>query len=351
MSVAGATFFIMNDRFFERREFLRRLGLTGAGVLLGSPLARVLAAEVAPVAGAALVPQRKFGRHDLKIPALAVGGHALRLADDAEAARMIEVALETGATFLDNSWDYHKGASEELMGKLIEGRRDKFFLMTKVCTHDEADDYDKAMRMLDESLKRLRTDHLDLWQWHAVATMDQVKRGFAKRGVVQALADAKMAGKVRFIGFTGHTEPDVHLAVLAEKFPFDACQIPVSPIEANSDAFVKRVLPALIEQEIAPLAMKTLGGNGRPVQDRVLTVPEGLGYAWSLPVSAVVTGAKSAAELRENALLAANFRPMTPEQIVAIEDRCREATESNRYQPYRKWMAYRDGDAATGRYV
>ena len=335
--------------FWERREFLKSLGLTGAGVLLGSPLARVLAAE--GNASSALVPRRKFGRHDLTVPALAVGGHALRIASDEEAARMIDAALETGATFLDNSWDYHKGASEELMGKLIAGRRDRFFLMTKVCTHDEADDYDKAMRMLDESLRRLGTDHLDLWQWHAVATQDQVKRGFAKRGVVQALTDAKKAGKVRFVGFTGHTDPDVHLAVLAEKYPFDACQIPISPIEASSNAFVKRVLPELVRQEIAPLAMKTLGGNAHPVRDKVLTVAEGLNYAWSLPVTTLVTGATSAAQLRENARLAAAFQPLPPDQLVALEDRCRPANEANKYQPYRKWMSYRDGDAAMGRYV
>ncbi len=339
------------DGSLERREFLRRLGLTGAGVLLGSPLARVLAADSAPGAAAALVPGRKFGRHDFKVPALAVGGHALRLASDEEAARMIEVALETGATFLDNSWDYHEGASEELMGKLIAGRRDKFFLMSKVCTHDEAGDYDKAMRMLEESLRRLGTDYLDLWQWHAVSAQEQVRAGFGKRGVVQALTDAKRQGKVRFVGFTGHTDPDVHLAVLAEKYPFDTCQLPISPIEASSDAFVKRVLPELLRQEIAPLAMKTLGGNARSVQDRVITVAEGLDYAWSLPVTSLVTGAKSAAELRENALLAANFRPMKPDQILALEDRCREANRANKYEPYRKWMSYRDGDAAIGRYV
>lgn len=329
----------------ERREFLRKLGLTGAGILMGSPLARVLASG-ALEARTQSVPLRKFGRHDLMVPALGIGGHSLGLASDHEAAAMIDVALELGATFLDNAWDYHDGRAEERMGKLIETRRDRFFLMTKVCTHDAAGDYDMAMRMLEESLRRLRTDYLDLWQWHAVATLDQVKKGFAGKGVVDALFDAKKQGKVRFVGFTGHTHPDVLLAVLKEKAPFDASQIPISPIEANSDAFVRRVLPELIKQEIAPLAMKTLGGNFAPVREQMFSLDEGLQYAWSHPVSSIMSGVKSVQQLRQNAALAAAFQPMAPDQMLALEDRVIPATESDRFQPYRKWMSYRDGDSA-----
>lgn len=333
------------DSLLERREFLRRLGLTTAGLLLGGSLARSLAGETVRTDDIR-VPKRKFGRHDEMLPTLALGGHALRLASDDEAARMIDTAIEVGATFLDNAWDYHGGQSEELMGKLIEGRRDQFFLMTKVCTHDHADDYAMAMRMLDESLKRLRTDHLDLWQWHAVATLDQVKKGFSSKGVVQALFDAKQQGKVRYVGFTGHTEPGVHLAVLAEKAAFDACLIPISPIEANSNAFVRRVLPELIAQKIAPLAMKTLGGNFRPVKDKVFSLQEGLDYGWSHPVTSIVSGVTSADQLLQNAALAAAFSPMSPDNMIALEARALPATEKSLYEPYRKWMSYRDGDAA-----
>lgn len=198
--------------------------------------------------------------------------------------------------------------------------------------------------MLDESLKRLRTDHLDLWQWHAVATKEQVRKGFDQGGVVKALTEAKADGRVRYVGFTGHTHPDVHLAVLREKYPFDACQLPLSAIEANSDAFVRRVLPE--RQDIAPLAMKALGGNFKPVRDKVYTVDEALRYALTLPVSTLVTGPVSEKELRQNALVAASFEPMTPAQMVALEDRAKPAATSNDYQPYRRWMSYRDGDAA-----
>ncbi len=332
------------DSGLERRAFLKALGLTGAGVLFGSPLARVLGAEGR--GGMLQVPKRKFGRHDIEVASLAVGGHALGVAGEKEGAKILDFAEECGATFLDNAWDYHGGASEEIMGRLIEKRRDRFFLMTKVCTHDDAANYDLAMRMLEESLRRLRTDHLDLWMWHAVATQDQVRLGFESGGVVQALADAKKQGKTRFVGFTGHTSPDVHLAVLGHKFPFDACLLPLSPIEANSNAFVRRVLPELVAQGIAPLAMKTMGGNGRSIQDGVLSVDEALRYALSLPVSTLVTGAKSLSEFRTNAGIAAAFQPMTPDAMLALEDRCSDAHKSNLYEMYRRWSDYRDGDAA-----
>jgi predicted aldo/keto reductase-like oxidoreductase len=345
VALCGEPEILMDNRAtpFERREFLKRLGLVGAGLMLGGPLSRSFAAEVAKSDGR--VPQRKFGRHDFTVPMLALGGHALRIASDDEAAKMIDAAIEVGATFLDNSWDYHRGTAEELMGRVITGKRDQFFLMSKVCTHDKADDYALAMRMLDESLKRLKTDHLDLWQWHAVATPEQVKLGFSENGVVKALTDAKKQGKVRFVGFTGHTDPDVHLAVLAHEYPFDTCQLPVSAIEANSNAFVRRVLPEVVRQGIAPLAMKTLGGNAAPVRDQVVTVAEGLNYAWSQPITTIVSGVTSAAQLRENAKLAAAFHAMSPEQLAALEERVKPATEAKKYQPYRHWMSYRDGDS------
>lgn len=329
-----------------RRDFLKRIGMAGAGVAAaGWP--RTAAAEEKPGIPD-VVPTRKFGRHDVQVSSLALGGHALRVADDAEAGRIVDEAIALGVTFFDNAWDYHDGRAEELMGRLIKGRRDKIFLMTKVCTHEKGNRED-AMRMLEESLRRLGTDYLDLWQVHAVATKDQVERAFGPRGVMEALDDARKQGKVRFVGFTGHTEPDVHLAMLSKGYPFDACQLPVSPIEANSNAFVRRVLPELVRQNIAPLAMKTLGGNGRPVQDGILKVREGLTYGLTQPVCTVVSGINSVAQLRENAGVAAGFSPMKPDQMAALEERCREATESNKYQPYRRWMAYQDGDA--GRYL
>ncbi len=315
------------------------MGLATAGLMVGG--GRVFGADGKRV----MVPTRKFGRHDLQVSALSLGGHALRMASDEEAAKMVDAALELGVTFFDNAWDYHGGKSEELMGRLIEGRRNQVFLMTKVCTHDTGD-YDTAMRMLDESLERLKTDHLDLWQWHAVATQEQVRKGFDKGGVVEALTEAKADGRVKYVGFTGHTNPDVHLEVLKHGYEFDACQLPVSPIEANSDAFVRRVLPELLEQKIAPLAMKTLGGNFAPVKKGVFSLDEGLRYAWSHPVASLVTGVTSEAQLRENARLAMEFSAMDAGDMIALERRVEPASEGRKFEPYRRWMSYRDGDAA-----
>lgn len=328
----------MSDRKFswDRRDFLKKLGALGAGAFLAPHLAS---------AEGVTVPRRKFGRHDFTVSSLCLGGHALRLASDEEAQRMVDEALACGLNFFDNAWDYHGGKSEELMGKCIRGKRDQVFLMTKVCTHDTGGKAE-AMKYLEESLRRLGTDHLDLWQVHALATMDQVNRAFAPGGVIEALDEARKQGKVRYTGFTGHTDPEVHLAMLAHKYPFDSCQLPVSAIEANSNAFVRRVLPEVVKQGIAPLAMKTLGGNAKPVQDGIFSVQEGLGYALSHPVATVVSGINSTKQLKENAAIAAAFSPMSKEVLVALEKRCEEATNSNKYQPYRKWMAYRDGDAA-----
>lgn len=333
-----------------RRQFLKQLGLASAGILTASPLGPLRAQD-----GQGLpmpVQRRKFGRHDLTVSSMALGGHALRLASDEEAFRMVDEALDLGVNFFDNAWDYHGGKSEELMGRALEGKRDKVFLMTKLCTHENGDK-EAAMKMLEESLKRLRTDHLDLWQLHAVATMNQVERAFAPNGAIEALELARQQGKVRFIGFTGHTDPEVHLAMLSRGYPFDSCQLPISAIEANSNAFVRRVLPELVKQQIAPLGMKSLSANANPIKDGVLSVPEALMYSLSQPIVTLVSGITSVAQLRQNARIAAAFEPMPREQQLALEVRCRPATESNQYQPYRKWMTYRDGDAASAasRYV
>lgn len=326
-----------------RREFLKTLGAVGAGVLL-TRTGLNAADKGFPV------PRRKFGRHDFTVSSLALGGHALRLADDRDAQRIVDAAIDTGVDFFDNAWDYHGGRSEELMGQCLRGKRGRVFLMTKVCTHDRGGKTE-ALAMLRESLNRLGTDYLDLWQVHAVASQEQVRRAFAPGGVMEALDEARKQGMVRYVGFTGHTDPEVHLAMLSHGYPFDACQLPVSAIEANSNAFVRRVLPELRRQGIAPLAMKSLGGNAHPVRDGIFTVSEGITYALSQPVTTVVSGIQSLAQLRENAEIAAAFQPLAPAEIAGLEKRCREATESNKYQPYRKWMSYRDGDAAMAQHV
>lgn len=320
-----------------RRAFLKMAGAVGAGFVLGRA-GRLCAEETGPV------PRRKFGRHDETVASLALGGWTLRTAADEEAQRIVGEAIDLGVTFFDNAWDYHKGEAEALMGRCLEGKRDKVFLMSKVCTHDTGGK-PEAMKMLEEFLARLRTDRLDLWLVHAVATRAQVERAFGPGGVIEALDEARRQGKVRFVGFSGHTDPDVLLDMLSRKYPFDAVLLPISAIEANSNAFVRRVLPELVSQGIAPLGMKSLGGGGQPVRHNVITAEEGIRYALSHPLASLVSGIGSAAHLRENARVAATMEKMTREQMVALEERVKAASESGKYEPYRNWLSYRDGDA------
>jgi aryl-alcohol dehydrogenase-like predicted oxidoreductase len=318
----------------ERRKFLKTIGLAGASL--------VYAPSAFSEEEGVTVPRRKFGRHDITISCIGLGGSALRDANDEEAQKIVDGAIERGIDLFDNAWHYYDGKAEELMGRCIKGKRDKVFLMTKVCTHDTGGKKE-AMQMLEESLARLQTDHLDLWQVHALANQEQVKRAFAPGGVIEALDEARKQGKVRYVGFTGHTDPHVHLAMLSHGYAFDSCQFPVSPVEANSDAFVRRVLPEVVKQKIAPLAMKTLCGNANPIKDGLYSVKEGLTYALSQPICSIVSGITNAQQLRDNAAIVAAFSPMSSTAMTDLEKHCLAATEANKYQPYRKWMSYRDG--------
>lgn len=332
----------------DRRQFLKKIGVAAAGGLLAGPLSSAMAQTAPPAAQPgmpSLVPKRKFGKHDFEVSAMALGGYTLAEAEEKESFRIVDEAIASGVTFMDNCWDYHQGRAEEVMGRALKGKRDQVFLMTKVCNHGQGGKKE-SMQMLEESLRRLQTDHLDLWQLHTLGSLEQVEHAFSPGGPVEALEEAKKQGKVRFIGFTGHRNPDVHVAMLKREYPFDSCQFPLSAIDANADAFQRKVLPEVLRQKIAPLAMKTLGGNAQAIRDGVLTVDEALRYAFSLPVATVVSGINSIDQLRQNVKAAQGFTPMPREEMIALEARCKPAAESEKYEPYRKWLSYRDGDAS-----
>src|SRR3954452_817677 len=239
------------------------------------------------------IPQRAFGRHaDQMVSVLALGGYHIGAIDSVrEAIRIIQAAIDAGITFLDNAWEYNEHESEERMGRAIADRRGRVFLMTKVCTHGR--DGRVAMRQLDESLRRLRTDYLDLWQIHECVYYNDPERHFARGGVVEALERAKAQGKVRYVGFTGHKDPEIHLRMLSYDFPFDACQLPLNGFDATFRSFQTRVLPELARRGIAAIGMKSLGGDGRVVKKKVARVEEALRYAMSLPVCTTVSGVDS----------------------------------------------------------
>ena len=207
------------------------------------------------------IPRRPFGRHADLVSILGLGGYHLgKVKTVTEAVRIVHEAIDVGLNFLDNAWEYHEGESERRMGRAIEDRRQSVFLMTKVCTHGR--DAKVALRQLDESLRRLRTDYLDLWQIHECVYFNDPERHFAKGGVVEALERAKAQGKVRYIGFTGHKDPEIHLRMLSNDFPFDACQLPLNGFDASFRSFQDRVLPELARRQIAAIGMKSLGGDG-----------------------------------------------------------------------------------------
>ena len=302
----------------------------------------VLAADTRDVGP---VPKRKFGRHKEMVSSLALGGATLAHASSLEeATRIAHAAIDMGVTFFDNAWEYSGGKAEEWMGVAMQGKRDKVFLMTKVCTHNQGQESkEKALAMLEDSLRRLKTDHLDLWQVHQILTDAEADSIFIPDGVLGAIEQAKKQGKIRYCGFTGHARPKVHLRVLAHHYQFDSVQMPLSVLDAHEDGFQRLVLPEARKQGLAPLAMKTLGGNAKPIKDGLVTAEECLRYALSLPVTTVVSGIDTMEWLQENARITASFKPLTREEMAALEQRC---SSKKQYEYYRKW-AYLDGTPPT----
>ncbi|MDT5157383.1 MAG: hypothetical protein QOC99_3278 [Acidobacteriota bacterium] len=280
------------------------------------------------------IPRRKLGHTGVEVSALALGGsHLGEVKSVREATRIVHEAIDAGLTFMDNAWEYHEGRSEELMGKALEGLREKVFLMTKVCSHGR--DKRTALRQLEQSLRRLKTDYLDLWQIHEVVYDNDPDMHFAAGGAVEALEEAKRDGKVRFVGFTGHKDPSIHLKMLAHDFPFDTCQMPLNVFDANFRSFEQRVLPELLRRRIAPLGMKSMCGEGTPVKKRVVKPEEALRYAMSLPVAATVSGIDSLKILRQNLRIARGFEPYGEEEMQALRQRCAEAAADGHFELYK----------------
>jgi predicted aldo/keto reductase-like oxidoreductase len=282
------------------------------------------------------IPQRPLGATGVFVSALGLGGYHIAMASsEREGIRIVHAAIDAGVTFMDNAWEYHDGKSEHVMGKALADRRDRVFLMTKVCTHGR--DKREAMRQLEQSLRRLKTDYLDLWQIHECVYYNDPDRHFMRGGVVEALGEARRQGKVRFVGFTGHKDPRIHLEMLAHDYPFDTCQLPLNCFDSSFEgrSFEHQVLPELLRRRIAPIGMKSLGGEGRQVKAKVITAPEGLRYAMSLPVATTVSGIDSMKVLRQNLKVALGFKPMSERQMNALRRRVREEAADGRFELYK----------------
>jgi uncharacterized protein len=280
------------------------------------------------------IPRRPFGRSGELVSILALGGwHVGVPKSDRDAVRLMHAAIDLGITFFDNAWDYNDGLSERRMGLATADRRDKVFLMTKVCVHGR--DARVAMRQLDESLRRLRTDYLDLWQIHEVSFENEPRSYFARGGAVEALTKAKEQGKVRYVGFTGHKDPSLHLEMLSHGYPFDAVQMPLNCFDGQFRSFEQRVLPEVIRQGMAPIGMKSLGGDARSVLSRTIAPADAIAYSLSLPIATLVSGIDSMKILEQNAGIARGFRPLASRAMQALRRKVADRAADGRFELYK----------------
>jgi uncharacterized protein len=339
----------MNERPSpDRRDFLQTAGQIGAGLAMSESLFESEPSSQLELSntGPDQIPRKPFGRTKERLSVIGLGGYSLGSASSPkEATAIVNEAVDAGINFLDNAWEYHNGRSEEWMGQALKGKRDKVFLMTKVCTHGR--DKKVAMRQLEESLKRLQTDHLDLWQVHECVYDNDPEHHFAAGGVIEALDEGKKSGKVRFVGFTGHKHADIHLKMLSHNYPFDSVQMPLNPFDASYRSFERQVLPEVEKRGMAALGMKSLGGNGQPVTQGVVTVEEALRYAMSLPVATTISGIDSLAVLHQNLAIARGFKPMTAAEMEVLRRRCAAAASDGHLELYKSSMKY-DGDLGRG---
>jgi len=321
-----------------RREFL-------GAMLTSSVLAGVAGVELWAAGSENGIPYRRLGRSGERVSVIGLGGWHLGIqSEEQETVRIIRTALDNGINFLDNCWDYNDGASEVRMGKALgDGYRQKAFLMTKI----DGQTKKAAAVQLDESLRRLQTDHIDLLQFHEVIRMTDPERIFAPAGGMEAVLEAKKAGKVRFIGFTGHKNPNMHLKMLetaaTRQFHFDAVQMPLNAMDAHYESFEKKVLPVLVKNEIGVLGMKPMGA-GLLLKSNTVSAIECLRYAMSLPTSVVITGCESLANLEQALDLARNFRPLTAAESATLLARTAEAAREGQFEGYKTTNSF-DGTA------
>jgi uncharacterized protein len=318
----------------SRRRFLETAAITSAGGL-------VMAQNQAEVSGAQ-VPKRPLGRAGIEVSCMGLGGYHLgSIEEESTVDRIVNESLDAGINFFDNAWEYHDGRSEELLGKALEGKRDRAIVMTKVCTHGRKKDV--AMQQLEESLRRLKTDHIDVWQIHEVIYWNDPDMIFAPDGAAEALTEAKKQGKVRFVGFTGHKDPRIHLKMLSHNFPFDTVQMPLNCFDATYRSFEQQVLPALNKRGIAPLGMKSFGGSGEMIGKGAVTPQEALSYAMSLPVAVTISGVETLEVLHQNLAVARGFQPLATSAMHELRERCREYAADGHLELFKMTLKY-DGD-------
>jgi aryl-alcohol dehydrogenase-like predicted oxidoreductase len=311
----------------HRRQFLKRTMATTAFIAGSSPS---FSAEQT-----AEIPKRTLGRTGQRVSIIGVGGYHIGQPPEEEGIRIIRTAIDRGINFMDNCWDYHDGGSEIRMGKALrEGYRDKVLLMTKIDGRTKQ----SAARQIDESLNRLQTDHVDLMQFHEVIRMEDPDRIFAEGGAIEAMLEAKKAGKVRFIGFTGHKDPKIHLRMLEvarqHQFTFDTVQMPLNVMDAHFRSFEREVVPQLVQENIGVLGMKPLG-SGMILETKAVSATECLHYAMNLPTSVVITGIDKMSVLEQALQAAASFKPMSRDQVAPLLKKTEPFAMAGKYEKFK----------------
>lgn len=326
----------------DRRQVLNAIAAAGLSAVARAQSAQDQSSEHPNANG---MIYRQLGTTGQRVSAIGLGGFHISVPkDDQEGIRIVRSALDRGITFLDNCWDYADGVSEVRMGKALrDGYRQKAFLMTKFDGRTKK----AAAQQIDESLQRLQTDHIDLIQYHENIRMEDPDRFFAPGGSLEAVMAAKQAGKIRYVGFTGHKDPVVHRRMLEvakqHNFHFDACQMPLNPMDYSFRSFANNVVPQLVEQGIAVLGMKPMGG-GILLKSNVVTPLECLHYALNLPTSVVITGCDSMQILDQAFEAARTFKPLTTPQLDALVVKTREAAVSGHYELFKTTSVF-DGTA------
>jgi len=319
----------------NRRDFLQT---AGAAYVASTALNETAKADSADPSG---VPLRLLGSTGEKVSLLCLGGHACtnpKKLSEAESLRLIQRAVDEGITFMDNCWDYHDGLAEERMGKALAqgGRRDKTFLMTKCCGRTAKE----AQSNLEDSLRRLKTDRLDLWQFHEIVYDNDPSWIFAEEGAIHTGLRALKEGKVRYLGFTGHKDPSIHLDMLSRPYPWASVQMPLNVMDVHYRSFQKRVLPMLLEKKIGVLAMKSLGGDGGIVSKANVKVEDAIQYVLTLPISTLVTGIDSEKVLDQNLKIVRGFKPLAPEVMRSLEKSTIEVASDGRFELFKSSKAF-----------
>lgn len=321
----------------SRRDFLQ----AGSAALAAAALADEAHAQQPGQTNDGGIPMRPLGKTGEQVSILCLGGHAAtnpKKLSEAASLKLIQRAVDEGITFMDNCWDYHDGVAEERMGKALSegGRRDKVMLMTKVCGRTAKD----AQSNLEDSLRRLKTDRIDLWQFHEMVYDNDPDWVFAEDGAIHAGLKALKDGKVRFLGFTGHKDPLIHLKMLAKPFDWAAVQMPLNVMDIHYRSFQKQVLPELLRRKIGVLGMKSLGGDGSIVSKAGVSIDDALRYVLSLPVSTLVSGIDSEKVLDQNLKIVREFKPLTDAERQAIEQRTLQVAGDGRYELFKSSKKY-----------